>query len=40
MRNMMRAIKEEAGVVRVYNRASNLVLSSHKSCPKEVTSRD
>lgn len=30
-------MKEEAGVMRAYNRTSNLILNSHKSCPREVS---
>lgn len=37
MTNIMSDMKEEAGVMRVYNRTSNFILKSHKSCPKEVS---
>lgn len=36
MTNIMSDIKEEAGVMRVYSRTSNLILSSHKSYPRKV----
>lgn len=37
MTNMMSGMKEEAGVMRVYSRTSNLVLSSFKSRVKAET---
>lgn len=37
MTNIMSDMKEEAGVMRVYSRTSNLVLNHHKSYPRKVS---